>query len=81
MYVIAKERSDCGNLNPSAAKTVYFLRSASKQSQTLRCFVVYKAEDCRSPSGLTMTFCRGFSLTTPFFRSKHDIRYTKYELS
>jgi len=35
MDVIAKERSDCGNLNPSAAKTVYFLRSEAKQSHTL----------------------------------------------
>ena len=29
-HVIAKEQSDCGNLNPYATKTVYFLRSDSK---------------------------------------------------
>ena len=33
--VIAKERSDCGNLNPYAAKTVYFFRrsTATKRSR------------------------------------------------
>jgi hypothetical protein len=30
-HVIAKERSDCGNLNPCAKRRVYFLRSEAKQ--------------------------------------------------
>ena len=30
--VIAKERSDCGNLNPWAKETAHFLRSAAEKS-------------------------------------------------
>jgi hypothetical protein len=34
-HVIAKERSDCGNLNPYGIKTVYFLRRPEGPRQSL----------------------------------------------
>ena len=36
-HVIAKERSDCGNLNPYARKTVCFLRRQQSGCGNLKC--------------------------------------------
>jgi len=45
-FVIAKECDDCGNLNPSTAKTVHFLRSEAKQSQNVYRIEIAKTTCC-----------------------------------